>query len=75
MEVRSFYLVDERKRRVDGEGPKKKRNEKELGMDDALGVFDGMVSKDLDSVVVVFTDNDAIVEVHCNSYWTIKVAY
>ena len=45
----------------------KKRKEKKLGMDDALGVFDGMVSEDLDPVVAPITDDDAFVEVHCNS--------
>ena len=36
-------------------------------MDDALGVFDGMASEDLDPAVAVITDDDPVVEVHCNS--------
>ena len=42
-------------------------------MDDALGVFDGMASEDLDPVVAVITDDDAVVEIHCNSIRTAEL--
>jgi hypothetical protein len=51
----------------------KKRKEKELGVEDDLGLFDGMVSEDLDPVIFGVRDDDAVIEVHCDSMRTIKL--
>jgi hypothetical protein len=55
------------------EKKRKENKEKELGVEDDLGLFDGMVSEDLDPVIFGVRDDDAVIEVHCDSMRTIKL--
>ena len=55
------------KKRKEKKRKEKKRKEKELGMDDALEVFDGMASEDLDPVVAHVTDDKTSFKIKGNA--------